>query len=637
MILRLPQDLLVVFIILILSNGLGLKILCKIFKLTFNSKLQEFLFSIGFGLFLFSYFTFIFGFLKLLYSYIFIVVGFIVFLFCFREIKSILYNLKSFFINFIKFRPETKFNIFLFLILLISLICNFLFCYAPPLQIREMWYDLAIPRRYVMEHQIFNMYNNFTSHYPLQIQMLYTLIMNFGDGITAKLFNYFLGILNIILIFSITREFINKDVALLASTIFGLMPITISHFGVGNIEFGYLFYGLLSVYTILCYRNLNNSDNKTLNQWFYLAAFTSGCVISCKIPGISVVITVFLFIVYFEIFKNKINILNFIKKFFIYSLIICFVYSPWLIKNLVFAANPFYPLSIFGLPVHENVILESKIIPHILNQKYDFLWRLNQHHNLLFGLLIHGPGPIVFSFIIPWLLLKKDTANINIILLFAFINFFVLYFLIPPPKSWLFELRYFYVSYALFALISSYAVIEIRERFNLKKTVNFLVIFGLIFPCFCLSAYFGFKRIPIFIGFQSEKEYILNSSDFFKGYDLIEFVNKNLKKYDKILSIGIPCENDYYFIPQIIYSDLNFRNLTNIKNVYLELKKNNIKYILFHRNNFYKLKNHTYIQKSSDKNFISSLVVKWDIEKYSNKYFELVYISNDGIYLWKVK
>lgn len=615
-------DLFIALLIEVLALLIGLKIFRRFLNWKFPTKPTEFFFSLGLGLFILFYLTLGLGFLGLLYQYLFISIFVFLIIILLPEMKHLTTEFKL--DLHLKGKIHTKFAYFLIAVLALAIFSNLVFNYAPATNCREMNYDLSVPRMYVRYHRIIDIPDNFTSYYPLGIQMLYTLAMTINDSLSPKLINYFFGILNMFLIYFFVKEFIGKEkIALLSSAIFYLMPVVTEFSGTANIDLGYLFYGLLSIWALIEWIKSNQE------KWFYLAALLTGICLTTKIIAVSVLLANFIFILYWRIFVKKEHFSSVVRKCLLF-LTICFViYSPWLLRNYFFTGNPLqpFPFPFLNLPGHEHSMTEIFTL-RIMKSRYTFLDYLKFHNNLLFGEFIHGCGPLLWSFIIPFFLLSNLNLSkrTKVIVLLAFIQFFCLYFLLPVSRHRFFETRYYIVSYALFSIVAACGIEKTKSAFFNSTIVNLLVIGTLVFPCLSLTFYLGAKRIPLFLGFQSKEEYI---QKYIPHYRLIEYANQKLYSTDRVMYIG--CMTfQYYWKIDTVTPSLGILRETNINKVISKLKEDRITHILFFKKSFRPSKNGTYIDPSG------IFHLHWKIEDYVGKYFDLVQ-AEDGVYLYKIK
>lgn len=538
-------DILIVFFLYFISTALGLKVF-NLLKISFDYKSQKIFVSIGTGFLILSYFILMLSLINSVSREILYVFFIFVVILCFAEIKYLIKELLRFKSYLPNYYTLNNFEKILFLMVTLAMVSNIFYCYAPPNQIREMMYDLSIPTLFIRNFKISKYidYLPFYYFFYFYYQMFYTICMlMFEKGLSFKLFNYFLGILNFLLIYKFTEKKLNKKIALLSASIYYLMPLTVSNSGTANVEFGLIFYGMLAFWCILEW-----FSNKKDIYWLLLSAIFSGVSFAIKLPGFATIIAIAIFIFLGEIFvlKNKFG------KIFYYLLLFCVVsfvsFFPWIVRNYILTYNPFYPFSYFETGGAPDCINEIVIFSNSKN-KYNFIEYLEMHRNFHSGDIDQSGGPFIFPLLVVAILLYNFLQNKErVILVFGLIYFFVLYFVLPFPLS-RFEFRYYMFGYSIFAIISSFTIDKLLNIFvKGEKIIKFTVIFSLIFPGLIMSLYFGAKRVPLFLGMQNRDEYI---SERFKEYSIVKFANLHLSKEDKIVLVGSPSPGQYYWNPYV--------------------------------------------------------------------------------------
>ncbi len=609
MIRSLPLDLAWVFIISLTSLGIGSQILSK---LKFPNRSFHFLFSVGTGLAFFSYLVFILGFLGVLYPWVFRTTLIILFGICFKELQALMNEIKN-----IKLPEFTKFEMILTAILLTAILGNFIFNYSPPTQPRETMYDLSIPKMYLDAHRIFELKDKQVYYYPLQIQMLYIMGMALNGVLIAKLIHFLFGILSLGMVYFLTRYFFGEKSAFLSAVIFYLMPMITSLSGTANIDLGTLFYGLVTLTSILFWVH---SEKRS---FLYCGSFFAGVVLGTKLIGLSTALLVLLFSIFWIFLYQKVPLRQGIKQIFWVGLFILLGVSPWIFRNIYFTGNPFAPVSLplLGILGHPDSNLELLLNAQAKTSMI-FSDTLKGFRNIFFGEFIYGGGPLLFTFLLPVFLRKETRKNSLLLFSLALLNYVILFFLLPIHHRF-YETRYYIVSYGIFALLAGVGVDTVLSLSKNKKFIQGIVLAALFFPCLLFSLLFSFKRLPLFLGIQSQESYLRGKLNFF---NVFTYANQNIPAQSKVLTLGASNPDQFYWDSILIAPSLNLLQERNSQKILDYLNLEGINYIYFFDAAYKTVPNSLDLFPKWN----SIEILRWNWEEFKTKYLTGVYHGADG-------
>ena len=239
-------------------------------------------------------------------------------------------------------RDCCTFTTLLWILLLVSVIFNIFFNYAPPTENDELIYHLNLPQKYLLHGKIFNIPEDPLSYFFLTLNLLYIPLMAIKGVLAAKLLSVTFGIFDMALVYMLTRTFIGERYALLAAVLFYTTPLSIGLSGIGKIDAGVTFYALLALWSFLKYSRVTFEAE---NTWFVLFGVCSGILTASKITGPFFVAALTIMLVAVLIAKKK-GVSGTVKTVIIYGLTTMLFVSPWLIKNMLWAGNPLYPARI---------------------------------------------------------------------------------------------------------------------------------------------------------------------------------------------------------------------------------------------------------------------------------------------------
>lgn len=342
MIVQLPIDLFVLAVLFVLSAAVGRKLLVRYLRFEFSDEGTEWILSAGTGLLFYSTVVFIAGMLGAVYGGLFVGFFCISFVWCFDELKR-LYRSTIDLLKRVRGIRLGSFEFLMFALIAVAIIANFVFNYSPPVQTREMMYDLTLPKIYLENHKIIDITDKSVYYYPFHIHMLYLLAMAVRGALLAKLIHFSLGILCLLTVYQLANRFFGRKTALFASAIFYLMPMTASLSGTANIDFGTLLFGLLSVSSFLLWMG------KGAGRFLYLGAFFSGAALGTKVTGMSTVLCYILLFLLYSFFYFREPFIKVFKRSILVGCFCFFGFSSWIVRNIVYTDNPVMPIPIHML------------------------------------------------------------------------------------------------------------------------------------------------------------------------------------------------------------------------------------------------------------------------------------------------
>ncbi|HAH33134.1 MAG TPA: hypothetical protein DCL44_12550 [Elusimicrobia bacterium] len=522
MIPSLAIDIPIIVIFLFLSLAVGRRAINKLL-VPGNAEL---IVSVALGLFIISYATLLLGYAGLLYAWIFralAVIG------LFVERKSI-YAAANAILLRVRKLEFSRHEKYILAALIVPVVFNFLYNYCPPVADDEIATHLAMPAMWEMRHAIYSPPGMHAQYMPLGISMLYTCLTVLGKIQTARFFHYILGLLCLGALYILGRKVFDRTTALLGCLIFYSMPMTASLSGVAYTDFGTLLYALVSVYCFLEWRGKGES------VYLYLSAICAGAQICGKYTAYPLIAILPACV----IFDNKMRICVRLKYAIIFLVLAGLMFSPYLIRNTILTGNPLYPAKILGLNYNEilyhiylnNESSVSDLISLILSSdKYAVIW---------------GTGPLFLAFIPFVAFIKNRTRELYILLAISVFTFLLLYL---GHISWMLT-RHSILSFALLSPVAALVIRELSGREGLRRFVPATVIAALA-SGMLFSAYFGIKRIPVFLGIQSKEDYFSTQYDIAENSDMVGYINKHIPPGSGIFFLGFPTP------PNLNY--LNFR------------------------------------------------------------------------------
>ncbi|MEW6096434.1 MAG: glycosyltransferase family 39 protein, partial [bacterium] len=483
----------------------------------------------------------------------------------------------------IEFR--TKFNIqgltplqgLTTIVLLLGIILNI---GGPAIQFDELVYHLAIPDIYLKNHKILNIPYLVFSNYPLNVEMLFTMAIGLKSDTLAQLIHFSFGLLSGLSIYVLSKTYFGRRQGLLAMLVFFSIPSIIFTMSFAFNDLGLTYYVVLAVYAMLNWIKINDI------KWLILSGIMTGLAIGVKYSGVICFIILFGFII---MTKSK-SFLTALKELFIFSLVALLPVLPWLIKNLIFVANPVYPL-LYGFFGGENW---SDFNAQRFTQEMSHYGPL--HSGVLRYLVLpffitcdwHTGdipiGPLLLLYL-PFLFFIKNIDKI-IKYLLIFCGFYFLFWTISSMV-----VRFLFPCIVLLCPVVAYVIKEIRKSLLFELPVAI----ALILNIYTLYTAIG-QHPDFYLGNKTRQGKLLLAEPVRDYYHVVKFINEKLPQRSKILFIGEPrryyCEKEVLTSSELdtaIISKL-VKESNNTKELFHKLRDLKVTHVLYNKNNIVWLK-----------------------------------------------
>lgn len=566
-------------LLILISYCVGLRIL-RIFKIQTSSFLEEIVFSVGLGLGCLSYIVLGLGLAGLLYNWVFYIVFLALLVFCYSELW---YLLRRIFVRITTFNPKyTLFSLICSVFISITFILAIILVLVPTITFDTLVYHLAVPETYVRHNKIIYLPYNCFSNYTFNTGMLFTLGLLLNGDLLAKLIHFLFGCLSVLSIYSLSKRYFDKEVAILSVLTFCSMPLAIFVAVSAFNDFALTFYEILSVYAFI------NWYKEKDRNWLLICGLTCGLAIGVKYFGGFCFVILALCILCLQWRQN--GILKSIKSIIIFTSLTLLPILPWLIKNIVFTGNPVYPLfyNIFGgenwSEFHQTRYLNemtrySEGAPFLL-KPFVFFWDVSFKWGGMESGIKIPVGP-TFILILPFLFgLRRLDFNLKYLLTFCGI-FFLFWSYVSAVD------RFSLPCFVLLCTVVGYIIRQFKNKYLL-----YCFLLSILFICIFWNLFNVGKTIyknSYFMCLKKEKceEFMLKKSIIRDYYGVISYINHNLPQESKILFIGevrsYYCQRDKLVSTQFdtnIILDL-IRKSENIEALMNNLKRLKITHVFY--------------------------------------------------------
>lgn len=467
---------------------------------------------------IYSYLIFALGLIGQL-SFIPVLVTSIVYLFfSIIYLKKELLNLKN------EVNSKSKINIFSLLIFGMMLI-NLIGALGPETSFDSLWYHLTIPKIFLQNHGIYFIPGSlfYYSVMPKLVDLLYIPALLFGNEIVANLIHFSLGILCLIALYKLSKEFFDKKLSLLTVLIFASNLVFAWESTTAYIDLGRTFFEIMALWGVVISRK--NKDQKILME----SGIMLGLAITSKIIAAGS-----LFILLPIIYLSKKSF----KNILIFSVSAIMVPIPWLVYAYIQTGNPFYPI----FSGYDSSISMSILNPiHFIKD--------------LLTLFLHSDDPIspIYFIFVPlvFLYFNKLNKDLKIILYYSIISILVWY-LTPRTGGGRFILPY----------LPAFSILTVGIYNNISnKILEKFFLFVFVFIAVLTMGYRGianFRYVPFILGLESKDEYLVKNLNFSYGdfYDKDNYFKDNLKTSDRVLLFGFH---------NLYYADFNYIEASSAK------------------------------------------------------------------------
>jgi len=221
------------------------------------------------------------------------------------------------------------------LLLLIEIILNL----TPPIARDALIHHLAIPKLWLKNGGFYEIKWADFSYFPMNVDLLYLIPLYFNKDFLANFIHMGFGIGTALLIYQYLNNKINRIAGLLGILVFLSTPIVVRMSTVAYVDLGLTFFTTASILAFIRYRDGEFKEFK----WLFLSSVAMGLALGTKYNALIAWIFLSLAIV-FVYSRDTGEQWKAIRCGLIFFLLSLFLFSPWLIKNLILTGNPLYPL-----------------------------------------------------------------------------------------------------------------------------------------------------------------------------------------------------------------------------------------------------------------------------------------------------
>ncbi|HUN54596.1 MAG TPA: phospholipid carrier-dependent glycosyltransferase [Smithella sp.] len=223
--------------------------------------------------------------------------------------------------------------------ILILLAIEFILNLTPPIARDAVIHHLAIPKLWLKNGGFYDVKWADFSYYPMNVDLLYLLPLYFKRDFIANFIHMGFGIGTALLIYQYLNNKMGRIAGILGILVFLSTPIVVRLSTQAYVDLGLAFFTTASILAFIRYRDSEFKEFK----WLFLSSLAMGLALGTKYNALIVWFFLSLAVVYVYS-KDTGRQGRAVIYGLIFFMISLFVFSPWLIKNIILTGNPLFPL-----------------------------------------------------------------------------------------------------------------------------------------------------------------------------------------------------------------------------------------------------------------------------------------------------
>lgn len=228
------------------------------------------------------------------------------------------------------------------IILLLFLGVSFLAAVAPPTEPDTLWYHLTLPKLYIEGGGIVPTPHILPSHWPLNVEMLFTAAMLLGPDTAAQALNWLIGVHLLVALGCIYRQWRGTESwGGAAAVVFLSIPLVVWQFANTYSDLAVAYFKLVAVLCFFVWRKDGRISLLTV------CGVLCGLAMGAKINGALGLLLVWVFL-FFGGGSSTLKIK--IKAALQIGVVAAVAAAPWYVRTFVWTGNPVFPFfySVFG-------------------------------------------------------------------------------------------------------------------------------------------------------------------------------------------------------------------------------------------------------------------------------------------------
>jgi hypothetical protein len=230
-------------------------------------------------------------------------------------------------------------------VLMLVLALEVLNAALPELFFDSLVYHLGVPAQWLQHGGVVPLPTVFFSNLPMGVEMLYTGALLISNEVLCRFLHVGLGVLALLAVFALGRRWFGRRAGFWAAGILGTVPLFIMNALVAGVDVGAVFFAAAALLALL---NAALAEHDP-GRGFWLAGLLIGASVSCKYNTAFMLAPagLFSFTAYYLNHRDLKKTALACAKIGVGAFL---VFSPWMVKNIMFTGNPVYPFCYQQIP-----------------------------------------------------------------------------------------------------------------------------------------------------------------------------------------------------------------------------------------------------------------------------------------------
>lgn len=239
-------------------------------------------------------------------------------------------------------RSKNLFETICKLAILSTVVSILLLSWVPPVSRDALTHHLAVPKLYLKHGGMHEIKDLDFSYYPMNLDLLYMIPLWLGNDIAPKMIHFTFAFFTMVLIYSYLRSRLNQTYALIGALFFLSLPVVVKLSITVYVDLGLVFFSTVAIFFLLKWK-----ENTARISYLIACGVFCGLALGTKYNGL---ITFFILTLIIPIASihdrgnDNFAQVRAVGHGFIFALVALIVFSPWMIRNYLWTANPLYPL-----------------------------------------------------------------------------------------------------------------------------------------------------------------------------------------------------------------------------------------------------------------------------------------------------
>ena len=214
--------------------------------------------------------------------------------------------------------------------------------WVPPVSRDALTHHLAVLKIYLQQGGITELPDIPFSYYPMNLDLLYMIPLYFGNDILPKYIHFIFALLTAGLLFWYLKRRLSVPYALFGALFFLSIPIIVKLSITVYVDLGLIFFSTAALILLLIW-----TESMYKPKYLVFSAICCGLALGTKYNGLIVLflLTLFTPFLYLRTERGKKYVQSKAIGFAgLYVFVALLVFSPWMIRNIIWTGNPIYPL-----------------------------------------------------------------------------------------------------------------------------------------------------------------------------------------------------------------------------------------------------------------------------------------------------